>query len=61
MRKNITFEFWRLSIIDKEENRKIPFEDIFKTLESKPLKLSEEGHRYYWSGNLNSYKEFKQF
>lgn len=52
MRKNITFEFWKLTIIDKENNEKIPFKEIFKNLEEKPLKLSESVHRYYCKNQL---------
>ena len=45
MSKTVTFEFWHLNIIDKDENL-VKFEDLVKILEGKPLDISQNNHRF---------------
>lgn len=52
MAKTINFEFWKLTIIDKENDKTIPFKDVIAEIEKKPLKLSEDEHRYYCNNQL---------
>jgi len=52
MAKTINFEFWKLTIIDKEKEQIVPFKNIISELEKKPLKLSDDEHRYYCSNQL---------
>jgi len=52
MAKTVNFEFWRLNIIDDKKNEIIPFKNILEKLEKKPLKISEESHRYYCVNQL---------
>lgn len=47
MTKTINFEYWRLSIIDEKNNKLIPFKEVISHLESKPLDISKDNHRYY--------------
>lgn len=52
MSKTITFEFWRLVIIDEKNDVIIPFKTVLDNLEKKPLKLSDDNHRYYCHNKL---------
>lgn len=52
MTKTINFEFWRLNIIDEENDKKIPFRQIIENLEKKSLKVSDKNHRYYCHNKL---------
>ena len=45
MSKTVTFEFWHLNIIGKDENL-VKFEDLVKILEGKPLDISQNNHRF---------------
>lgn len=45
MSKTVTFEFWHMNIIDKNE-KLINFSEIIKILEEKPLDVSKENHRF---------------
>lgn len=45
MSKTVTFEFWHLNIIDKND-KLIDFSEIIKSLEAKPLDVSKENHRF---------------
>lgn len=52
MAKTVNFEFWRLNIVDNKNEKIIPFKDILNKLEKKPLKISDESHRYYCVNKL---------
>ena len=52
MAKTINFEFWKLTIIDKNNDKTISFKEVMSELEKKPLKLSDDGHRYYCHNQL---------
>ena len=46
MAKTIRFEYLRLTIIEKKTDKSISFKKLVKNLESKPLDISQEDHRY---------------
>jgi len=50
--KTINFEYWRLNIIDETNNKIIPFKELIKNLENKPLNISKDNHRYYCKDKL---------
>lgn len=51
MSKTITFEFWHLNIIDADD-KLIDFKNIATILESKPLDLSKDDHRYQCDNSI---------
>ena len=46
MSKIIRFEYLRLTIVDKKTEKSISFKELVKSLEAKPLDISQEDHRY---------------
>ncbi len=46
MAKILRYEYLRLTIIDKKTEEIIPFSELVKTLEKKPLDITKNGHRY---------------
>ena len=52
MTKTYSFEFWKLTIIDKENDTLIRVDDVLRKLEKKPLDISKEDHRYHCKGSF---------
>ena len=42
----LRYEYLLLTVVDKKTEKTIPFTDIVKILEGKPLDISKDGHRY---------------
>jgi hypothetical protein len=52
MSKTVTFEFWHLNIIHKNNENLVSFKEIATMLETKPLDLSKENHRYFCNNGI---------
>lgn len=52
MSKTITFEYWKLTVIDKKNDKIIEIDDVLENVERKPLDISKDENRYHCNSGL---------